>query len=40
MEKEDPCNKEIRRMLDMVDVNSMTPMEALQMLNELKKKTE
>lgn len=39
MEKEDPKDKEVRRMLDMVDVNSMTPMEALQMLYELKEKT-
>lgn len=39
MEKEDPKDKEVRRMLDMVDVNTMTPMEALQMLYDLKDKT-
>ena len=38
VEKDDPKQKEIMEMIDMIDINSMTPMEAMSFLYELKKK--
>ena len=38
VEKEDPQMREIADMIDMVDINTMTPMEAMSFLYELKKK--
>lgn len=38
IEKEDPKQKEIIDMIDMVDINAMTPMEAMSFLYEVKKK--
>ena len=40
VEKDDPQMKEIAEMIDMVDINAMTPMEAMSFLYELKKKRE
>ncbi len=40
VEKEDPKEKEIIDMIDMVEINHMTPMEAMSFLFELKKKRE
>ena len=38
VEKEDPQMREIADMIDRVDINTMTPMEAMSFLYELKKK--
>ena len=38
VEKEDPKMQEIADMIDMIDINTMTPMEAMSFLYELKKK--
>ena len=38
VEKDDPKQKAIMNMIDMIDINSMTPMEAMSFLYELKKK--
>ena len=38
VEKEDPQMRGIPDMIDMVDINTMTPMEAMSFLYELKKK--
>ena len=35
---EDPKMQEIADMIDMIDINTMTPMEAMSFLYELKKK--
>ena len=40
VEKDDPQMNEIAEMIDMVDINAMTPMEAMSFLYELKKKRE
>lgn len=40
VEKDDPQMNEIAEMIDMVDINAMTPMEAMSFLYELKKNRE